>query len=123
MIGPFSILLADAAAGPRGSDRVVECAERIEAAGGENLTLAGNDLGAGADDDGDVRLNTRIAGLADGEDAPLLEADIGLHDPPIVEDQRVGDDGIDRALGIRRLALAHAVADHLAAAEFHLLAI
>ncbi len=38
-------------------------------------------------------------------------------------DQRVGDDGINGAVGARDLALPHAVADHLAAAELDLLAI
>ena len=52
-------------------------------------------------------------------EAPVLEADIGLDDAPVVEDQRVGDHGIDRALGIGHLALAHAVADHLAAGADH----
>ena len=41
----------------------------------------------------------------------------------MVENQRVGDDGVDRPLPIGELALPHAVADHLAAAELHLLAI
>ncbi|MHC2795261.1 hypothetical protein ACVINZ_004273 [Mesorhizobium jarvisii] len=35
----------------------------------------------------------------------------------------VGDDGVDRALGAGNLALAHAVADHLAAAEFYFLTV
>ena len=39
-----------------------------------------------------------IAGLADGGDAAVLEADVGLDDAPVVEDQRVGDHGVDRAL-------------------------
>ena len=81
------------------------------------------DLGARADDDGDAGLRIGIAGLADRSDAPVLEADIGLVDAGMVDDQRVGDDRIDRASGARHLALAHAVADHLAAAELHLLAI
>ena len=81
------------------------------------------DLGARADDDVDAGLDVGIAGLADGRDAAVLEADIGLHDAPMVEDQRVGDDGVDGALGARDLALAHAVADDLAAAELHLLAV
>ena len=37
----------------------------VHAAGGEDLALAGDDLGRGADDDGDARLGVRIAGLAD----------------------------------------------------------
>ena len=54
---------------------------------------------------------------------PSLQADIGLDDAPVVEDQRVGDDGVHGAAGARDLRLAHAVADHLAAAELHLLAV
>ena len=54
---------------------------------------------------------------------PSLQADIGFDDAPVIDDQRIGDDGVDGALGARHLALTHAVADHLAAAEFHLLAI
>ncbi len=95
----------------------------VEAAGGEDLALARDHLGAGADDDGDARLDVGIAGLADRMDEPVLDADVGLDDPPVVEDQRVGDHGVDRAAGSRDLRLAHAVADHLAAAELHLLAI
>ena len=56
-------------------------------------------------------------------DAAVLDADVGLDDAPVIDDQRVGDDGVDRALGAAALALAHAVADHLAAAELHLLAV
>ncbi len=85
--------------------------------------FAGDDLRAGADDDVDARLDVGIAGLADGRDAAVLDGDIRLHDSPMVEDQRIGDDGVDRAGGTAPLALAHAVADHLAAAELHLLAI
>ena len=95
----------------------------VEAAGGEDLAFARDHLGAGADHDGDVRLDVGIAGLADGGDAAVLEADIGFDDAPMVEDQRIGDDGVDRALPVGDLALAHAVADHLAAAELHLLAV
>ena len=95
----------------------------IEAAGGEDLALAREHLGAGADDDGDARLNVGIAGLADRRDAIAFQADVGFDDAPVVEDQRVGDDGVDRTLFVGDLALAHAVADHLAAAEFHLLTV
>ena len=71
---------------------------RVEAAGGEDLAFAGDDLGAGADDDGDARLDVGIAGLADGGDAAVLQADVGFDDAPVVEDQRVGDDGVGGAL-------------------------
>ncbi len=77
---------------------------RVEAAGGEDLAFARDHLGAGADDDGHARLDVRIAGLADGVDLAVLEADVGLHDAPVIEDQRIGDDGIDRALRVCRPA-------------------
>ena len=95
----------------------------VETPGGENLALARDHLGAGADDDGDAGLDVGIAGLADCCDAVALQADIGLHDAPVVEDQRVGDDGIDRALLVGDLTLAHAVADHLPATKFYLFAV
>ena len=103
--------------------RADEVDMRVHAAGGEDLALAGDGLGGGADDDGDARLRVGIAGLADRRDAAVLQADVGLVDAGVVDDQRVGDDRVDRALRPRHLALAHAVADDLAAAELHLLAI
>ena len=53
----------------------------------------------------------------------VVKADIGFHDPGPVDDQRVGDDGVGGTLGAGDLGLAHAVADDLAAAELHLLAV
>ena len=41
----------------------------------------------------------------------------------MVEDHGVGDDGVDGALGAAPLALPHAVADDLAAAELDFLAV
>ena len=115
--------------GDAGIERLVDLLGRnevdmhVEAAGGEDLALAGDRLGAGADDDVDAGLDVRIAGLADAGDLAVLEADIGLDDPPMVDDEGVGDDRIDGPFAAGALALAHAVADHLAAAELHLLAI
>ena len=95
----------------------------VDPAGGEDAALAGDHLGARADDDVDAGLDVGVAGLADGGDAAVAQAHIGLDDAPVVEDQRVGDDGVDRTGGAGRLRLPHAVADHLAAAELHLLAV
>jgi hypothetical protein len=77
----------------------------------------------GTDHDGDAGLDVGIAGLADGGDHAFLDRDVGFHDAPVVDDQRVGDDGIGRALLVSDLGLPHAVADHLAATELHLLAV
>ena len=95
----------------------------VDAAGGDYFPLAGDHLGARADDYVDPGLDVGVAGLADGVDAPAADADIGLDDAPVVEDDRVGDDGIDGALGAGTLRLPHAVADHLAAAELYFLAV
>ena len=95
----------------------------IETARGEDLAFACDDIGARADHDGHAGLDVGIAGLADDADMALLDADIGFDDAPMIDDQRVGDDGIGRALPVGDLGLAHAVADHLAAAELHFLAV
>ncbi len=96
---------------------------RIEAAGGEDLAFAGDHFGAGPDDDRHARLNVGIAGLADRGDAAFLQRDIGFDDAPMIEHDDIGDDGIDGAVSVGDLALAHAVADDLAAAELHLVAV
>jgi len=42
----------------------------------------------------------RIAGLADADDQAVQKiAHVRLHDAPVVDDRRIGDDGVDRALG------------------------
>ncbi|MPL94808.1 hypothetical protein SDC9_40966 [bioreactor metagenome] len=103
--------------------RADEVDMRIHAARGQDLALARDDLGARPDDQRDAGLGVGVAGLADAGDPARAQADVGLVDAGIVDDQRVGDDGVHRACGAADLALPHAVADHLAAAEFHLLAI
>ena len=94
----------------------------IDAASGEDLALAGDGFGARADGDGDARLGVRVAGLADGVDATVANAHIGLDDAPMVDDEGVGDDGVDGPCA-RKLALPHAVPDHLAATELDLFAV
>src|SRR5262249_15810364 len=64
-----------------------------------------------------------IAGLADRRNPSVLNGDVRFHDSPIIEDQRIRDDRVDRTFATGPLRLAHSVADDLAAAELHLLAI
>jgi hypothetical protein len=75
----------------------------VDAAGGEDHAFAGDDLGARPDDDGHAGLDVRVAGLADGRDAAVLDADVGLDDAPVIDDQRVGDDGIGTSARVRWL--------------------
>ena len=56
----------------------------------------------GADRDGDAGLDVGIAGLADLPDAAVLDADVGLDDAPVVDDQRVGDHGVGDVLAATR---------------------
>jgi hypothetical protein len=94
----------------------------VDAAGGDDHSLAGDDLGTPADGNRHARLDVRIAGLADAGDASALDGDVGLDDSPVVDDQRVGDHRVGD-IGSKLLALPHAVADDLAAAELDLLAV
>src|SRR5260221_5553129 len=96
---------------------------RVDAASSDNLAFAGDRLGARSDDDVDARLHVGIAGFAYGGDEPLLDADIRLRNATVIENERVGDDRINRAVAAGTLRLTHAVADDFAAAKFHLLAI
>ena len=79
--------------------RADEVDVRVHRAGGQDAPLAGDRLGPGPDDDVHAGLGVRVAGLADLVDAPVAQADVGLVDAGPVDDQRVGDDGVDGALG------------------------
>ena len=73
---------------------------------------------AGCDAVGDVG----VAGLAERDDPPVADADVALDDAPVVEHDDVRDHEVGRALGARRRALEHRLADRLAAAEDRLVA-
>ena len=103
--------------------RANEMDMHINSARGQDTSFAGDDLRPRPDDDVHIGLRVGIARLADGGNAPAAQADIRLHHAPMIQDQRIGDHGIHRAIGACHLRLAHAIADHLAAAEFHFLTI
>ena len=48
----------------------------------------------------DARLDVGVARLADRHDAAVPQADVGLDDPPPVEDHGVGDHGVHRPGGL-----------------------
>src|SRR5690606_38180457 len=77
----------------------------VDAAGRHYSALPGDHLRPGPDDDVDPWLDIGIAGLADAGDQPVLQTEIRLHDAPVVDDQGIGDDGIDGTFGARHLAL------------------
>ena len=95
---------------------------RIDAAGGDDLAFRRNNFRGRADRDRDVGLNIRVAGFADREDPPVFDADIGFDDPPVIDDQGIGQHQI-YAPGGKHLSLSHSVADHFTAAKFDLFAV
>src|SRR3546814_10304898 len=95
---------------------------RVDAAGGDDLAFPGDDFGPRSDDDLDPGLDVGIPRLADRGDPAAAQRDVGLVDAAVIEDQRIGYHRVGGALRARQLALAHAVADHLAPAELDLLA-
>ena len=96
----------------------------VDGAGGEDAAVAGDDLGGRADDQPRVDAVHRVgvAGLAEGDDAAVPDADVGLDDAPVVEHHGAGDDQVERTLGAGGDALPHRLADDLAAAEDDLVA-
>ena len=99
----------------------------VDRARRDDQVLACHDLGGGAHHQ--LRIDpghdVGIACLPDLHDAPIPDPDVGLDDSPVIDDQRVGDDEIERARGSfaqRPARLAHAVADHLPAAKGDLIA-
>src|SRR5262249_7337361 len=95
----------------------------VDATGSNDLTFARDYLGSRTDYYVNVWLHVGIAGLAYRDNPPVLDADIGLHNAPVVENDSVSDDRINRALATGTLRLPHAVADDFSTAELHLLAV
>src|SRR5262245_9304939 len=93
----------------------------VDTASRDDLPFAGDDFGAWSDDDRDALLDIGISSFANRCNPAVLDADVGLHDSPVIEDQGIGDHGVDRAVDSSALRLSHPVADDFAAAEFHLL--
>src|SRR5262249_46365953 len=102
--------------------RADEMDVRVDAACSRDEPLSGDDLRPRTDHDVDARLHIRVPTLTDGGEAAALHADVRFDDPPVVYDERVRDDEVHRLVA-RGLALSHPVADDLAAAELHLLAV
>ena len=77
---------------------------RVDRARGGDQPLAGDDRGAGADDDVDAVLHVGVAGPADAADATLADADRHLADATgRVDDDDVGDHDVARVAHRRRL--------------------
>src|SRR5215510_9101613 len=95
----------------------------VDPAGGHNVSFATDYFGSRANNNVHVRLHIGIAGLSNRGNASVLDRDIRFHNPPVVQYQRVCDDGIDGAFATRALRLAHSVAYDFSAPELHFLSI
>ncbi len=100
----------------------------IDGAGGDDFAFARDHFGGRADHQIRIHsvLRIGITRLSDFDDAAVANPDVGLDDSPMIDDQRVGDHQVERAVfGFARGggALAHAVANDFAAAERDLVAI
>ncbi len=68
-------------------------------------------------------LNIGIARFTYREYSPILKANVSFDYPPVVQDEGIGDDGINRPFPPGYLGLTHAITDNLTPTELDLLAI
>jgi len=57
------------------------------------ISLARDEYRCADDHEGHAGLDVGLP-LADGADMAFLDGDVGLDDTPVIDDQRIGDDGI-----------------------------
>ena len=81
--------------------RADEVHVRVDAARRDDFSFARDYLRARAYDHAgrDAGHHVRIAGLADSDDAVAANADVGFEDAGVVDDNGVGDDEVERAVG------------------------
>ena len=98
---------------------------RVEPARRDDQAFARDDFSGDANDHsfGHAGHHIGIARLADAGDQTVLDTDVGFVDASVIQDERVGDDAIERVLRADASGLAHAFADDFAAAEFAFVAI
>ena len=75
----------------------------VDRARRDDQVLAGDHFGGRADHQLgiDAVHGVGIARLADFHDAPVAHADVAFDDAPVIDDQRIGDDQVERAAGAR----------------------
>lgn len=99
----------------------------VDGPGSGDHAFAGPDIGSRADDQVgvDAGHRSRVPRLPDAGNASVPDADVGLADSQYgVDDQDVGDDEVQRAVGIGEVAVhPHAFAHGLAAPEHRLVAV
>ena len=95
----------------------------VKTTSGKNMALGGNRLGSRANNDINAGLGVGITGFANGANLAVFQTDIRFINTRNVDDQSVGDNRINGAIGACYLRLAHAITNDLAAAKLDLFAI
>mmetsp|Transcript_5452 Transcript_5452/g.16706 ORF Transcript_5452/g.16706 Transcript_5452/m.16706 type:complete len:276 (+) Transcript_5452:1246-2073(+) len=98
----------------------------VDSACGDDELLARDRVGGHARDHtrGDAIHAVRIARLADAHDARAFDANVRLHHTEDwVDNESVGDDGVQSIVSIAARRLAHALAQHFPAAKLQLIAV
>src|ERR1700756_836682 len=95
----------------------------VDSPRGDDLAFSCDDLSTRSDDYVDVGLHIGIAGLPDLGNEPIIDSDVRLHDTPMIQNQGVGDDGINGSLAARTLRLSHPVTNDFPSAELDLLSV
>jgi hypothetical protein len=84
----------------------------------KDVAFSGNHLRPRSDDDGDPWLNVRVSRFADRGDSAVLDPDIRFQDPAVIDNNSIGDHGVDGFLG-GSLGLAHPISDYFATPKFY----
>src|SRR5580704_2352975 len=95
----------------------------VDSTGGNDIPFARNHLGSRPNNNVHAWLHIGIAGFPNRRNPPILNRNIGLYNSPVIENECVGDYGIDRAFLARPLGLSHSIADNLSASKLHFLAV
>lgn len=95
---------------------------RVDGARGQDAPVARDDLRLRTDHQVGVYTvhGVRIARLAESGDPAVADTDVGLDDPPVVDDHDTRDDRVRGAICARSARLTHGFADDLATAEHRL---
>src|SRR5215831_13523423 len=98
---------------------------RVDPAGGDNQPFAGDGFGGDANYHAGRHAghHVGVACFADPSDASALDADVSLVNTGPIYDERVRDDAVERIVLVDARCLAHAVAEHFAAAELAFVAV
>ena len=98
---------------------------RIDAPGGQDQPFTGDHFGRNADDHAgrDAGHHIRIARFANSGNEPILDADVGLINSRVIDDQRIGDNAVERVGLSDSRRLPHSLPNRFSPAELTLVAV